>query len=357
MARKRILFIGEGLDLPESHLLRGLKNAGHHVELMVRPGCANADALKEEGVHVHPLTLVRKVDFAGIRAIRSRLGEGQFDVMHTLLNRPLSNGLLASRGMAVKRVAYRGIVGNLSRFNPGSWLTYLNPSVDRIVCVCHAVRKGLLAMRLPPERSVTIYKGHDVNWYHAADRASLARFGIPDDAFVIGSSANMRPRKGIHVLLEAAKNVRADRPVHFLLVGRIQDKLLSRTAMPAQLARRVHFTGFRLDAPALMGACDAIVLPSLKREGLARSVIEAMSQSVVPVVTDCGGSPELVRHQRDGLVVPPGDARALREALNLLLSDPGLRARMGASARTRIEKDFSIGSTVAEHIRLYESLT
>ncbi len=355
-AQKRILFIGEGLDLPESHLLRGLKDAGHHVELMVRPDSVNGEALKKEGFHVHPLTLVHKVDFAGIGAIRSRLTEGRFDVMHTLLNRPLSNGLLASMGMGVKRVAYRGIVGNLSHFNPGSWLTYLNPSIDRIVCVCHAVRKGLLAMGLPQDRPVTIYKGHDVTWYHPVHRASLSEFGIPGDAFVIGSSANMRPRKGIHVLIQAAERVSAHRPVHFLLVGRIQDKLLSRLSMPAQLAERVHFTGFRFDAPALMGACDAFVLPSLKREGLARSLMEAMSQSVVPVVTDCGGSPELVRHEQDGLVVPPGDAHALSQALTLLLNDPGLRARMGASARTRIEKDFSIQQTVAEHIRLYESL-
>lgn len=89
---------------------------------------------------------------------------GSFIEMHRLDKRATMNGLWAARGMAVKLVAYRGIVGNLSYFDPLSWLYLLNPRIDRIICVCEAIRQYLLGlgmpgMRLRREVPVTIHKG------------------------------------------------------------------------------------------------------------------------------------------------------------------------------------------------------
>lgn len=352
----RIVFIAETLDLPESHLIRGLKQAGLHVEVMLDPSSRHIDALTQEGVPTHALTLRRRVDPEGIRRIRRVLKSGAFDIMHTLLNRPLSNGLIASRGLRIKRIAYRGIVGNLSMFNPGSWLTYLNPRIDRIVCVCEAVRKKMLSLRIPPSRLITIYKGHDISWYPRSVPVDLSEFRIPADAYVVGSAAHMRPRKGMAVLMRAAERVAADRPVHYLLVGRIEDKRLERLSIGEATAERIHFTGERRDAPHLMGACDVFVLPSLRREGLARAAMEAMAQQIPAVVTRCGGSPELVRHGRDGLVVAPGDEEALAEALTTLLADADRRREMGISAQRRIQQDFHISRTIRKHLRLYQGL-
>src|SRR5690606_42011062 len=68
------------------------------------------------------------------------------------------------------------------------------------------------------------------------------------------------------------------------------------------------------DLPAIAAAADLFVLPSIKREGLARSLIEAMILGTPPIVTDCGGSPELVVHEESGLVVPVRDSAALAAA-------------------------------------------
>src|SRR5690606_17850887 len=122
--------------------------------------------------------------------------------------RALSNGLLAVRPFPhVKVVAYRGIVGNVSLLSPVSWLRNLNPRIDRIVCVAEAIRRHfldlrLLGYRLPPEKFITIYKGHDPAWYRGSP-ADLTEFSIPPDAFVVGCVANMRPRKGVEVLVRA----------------------------------------------------------------------------------------------------------------------------------------------------------
>ena len=126
-------------------------------------------------------------------------------------------------------------------------------------------------------------------------------------------------------------------------------------ASPA--AERIHVLGYRSDAPALTAACDVFVLPSTKREGLARSLIEAMAYGVAPVVTDCGGSPELVVHGVSGLRRARRRrrcARARRSARST--TTPALRARLGAAARERIGRDFRIEDTIAKTLALYRSL-
>ncbi len=353
----RIMFIAEMLDLPDAQLIRGLKQSGIDVEVMLNPSSRHIDALTQGGIPTHALTLRKRIDLPAIHRIRSYLKSGGFTLIHGLLNRPLSNGLFAARGLPVKCVAYRGIVGNISRLNPASWLTYLNPRIDRIVCVCEAVRKYLLSKRIPPSRLTTIYKGHDISWYLNQTPPNLAEFGIPPDAYVIGCAAHIRPRKGIDVLLKATAHVSADKPVHYLLVGPVKDKGVLQRVLKDQQADRVHFIGPRQDAPRLMGACHVFVLPSLRREGLPKAVIEAMAQKVPVVVTRCGGSVELVRHGRDGLMVTPGDHEALARALNTLLAEPDRRRQMGASAQQRIQQDFHISQAIRKHIRLYQELT
>jgi glycosyltransferase involved in cell wall biosynthesis len=122
-------------------------------------------------------------------------------------------------------------------------------------------------------------------------------------------------------------------------------------------AERIQVLGYRQDAPALTAACDVFVLPSTKREGLARSLIEAMAYGVAPVATDCGGNPELVVHGVSGLLVPVGDAAALAAAIGKLHDDPALRRRLGAAARERIGRDFRIEDTIEKTLALYRTLS
>jgi glycosyltransferase involved in cell wall biosynthesis len=261
----------------------------------------------------------------------------------------------------VKIVAYRGIVGNVSFFSPVSWLRFLNPRIDRIVCVADAVRDHFLRMRpallrMPAERLVTIHKGHSLDWYRAAP-ADLVAVGVPRGSFAIACVANYRPRKGIEVLVDALGRLDDSTSAHLLLIGGGMDApRLTRQIAASPAAERIHVLGYRKDAPSLTAACDVFVLPSTKREGLARSLIEAMAYGVAPVVTDCGGSPELVQHGVNGLVVPVADSAALAAAIRTLHDDRALRARLGAAARERIGRDFRIEDTIAKTLTLYRTL-
>jgi len=239
-------------------------------------------------------------------------------------------------------------------------MRYLNPRIDRIVCVCEAIRQWFLRMqpaflRMPPERPVTIHKGHKLEWYADAP-VDLSQFGIPADAFVIGCAAAYRPRKGIEYLIDAMGLLPDDIPAHLLLIGKMDAEELTRKIDACPAADRIHRSGYRTDAPAVTAACDVFCLPSTKREGLPRAVIEAMAYRVPPVVTNSGGSPELVVDGESGYVVPIKDARALADAFEWLYRDPDLRRRMGDAAHERIATAFRNEDTVRKTIALYKEL-
>lgn len=349
----RILFVAEGLDRVEAAVIEGLAGSGAAIDLLLGD-LSGLTPGPHQNLRVTGLPMRRRHDLHAIRCIRRHMAEEGYDIVHCLRNnRPLTNTLVAIRGKTTPLIAYRGTVGHLSRLNPVSWTSYLNPRIDRIVCVSNAVREYLLTMRVPAQRVVTIHKGHDPAWYDGASPADLAQFGIPPDAFVVCCVANIRRDKGIDVLIRSLQHLPADNRVHLLLVGNVADTSV-RFVADADTGQLVHFAGYRQDAPDIVAASDLFVMPSLRREGLPRSVIEAMCLRVPPIVTRVGGMPELVEDGLSGVVVPPSDPAAIAAAIRRLISDPEMKVRLGEEARRRIEGTFSIDRTIAATKRLYE---
>jgi glycosyltransferase involved in cell wall biosynthesis len=361
MGGVRVLAITGAADRPETGAFVGLHRAGVDLKVLLWPESAHLSWLRDAGVPYEFFKLNSKWDWQGIKAIRSHMQRHDSQVLYLLRKRAITNGIRAARGSDAKIVLYRGIVGNLSYGNPVDWMSFLNPRVDRIVCVADAVRRSLLelggfGMRLQPERLTTIYKGHDLDWYRE-DAADLEEFGILPGAFVLSCVTNVRPRKGIPLFIDSLAALPVDPAVHILLVGKGMDSpSIGRRIAHSPHRDRIHVLGFRFEAPRLIAASDVLVLPSLRREGLPRSVIEAMAYETTPVVSDSGGNPELVEHECSGLVFPAGDVDALGRALLSLYDDRENCRRLGEQARLRIASDFRVESTVDRTLDLYNEL-
>ncbi len=169
--------------------------------------------------------------------------------------------------------------------------------------------------------------------------------GIATDEIVIGTVARLEPVKGVEYLIRAAALLRHRLPearLRFLIVGggaleaALRD--LSGSLAPADL---FLFTGFRNDAAALMGAMDIYVQPSLN-EAMGRAPLEAQALGLPAVVSSVCGLPDVIREGETGLAVKPADPAALAAALEKLIAEPELRARMGAAAKSwALAKDAS----------------
>ncbi len=179
-----------------------------------------------------------------------------------------------------------------------------------------------------------------------ADPAVVAaiktRFGDRPLVFALG---RLVPYKGFDVLVDAAAMLPGDAVVVIGGAGPLGDALAARIAA-AGLSQRVFLPGRIPDAElaAWLAACDVFCLPSVSRAEMFGIVqLEAMAGGKPVVSTDIPGSgvPWVNRHGETGLVVPPGDAKALAGALVALLTDPSLRARLGQGGLDAVAGRFS----------------
>ena len=244
-----------------------------------------------------------------------------------------------------------------------------------------AVRRDALAHeRVDPAKIHVIYNGVDLD---AFDRSGTAVSAVIDSSlsgtavsavidlaelrrnltlapgdFVVVAVANLHPYKGHEDLIRAAATLATDHPhLRVLLPGRDQGARQSLEKLIAELgvAENVRLLGERKDIPALLALADVVVHPS-HEEGFSNSVLEGMASGKPMIVTNVGGNPEAVRDGIDGLVIPPRDPEALRDALARLITDPDLRRQMGASSRHRIETDFSMPRLVDRFAQWYADL-
>jgi glycosyltransferase involved in cell wall biosynthesis len=117
----------------------------------------------------------------------------------------------------------------------------------------------------------------------------------------------------------------------------------------------VHLLGFRPDVADVLAAVDVAVFSS-DREGSPLAVLESMAAGKAIVATSVGGIPALVQNEEHALVVPSGDATALAEAIERLLQDEALRARIGRNAQDRQRREFDVQTMLESLEDLYEQL-
>ncbi len=207
---------------------------------------------------------------------------------------------------------------------------------------------------------VPIGNGVDTRAFKPGDAEVRARIraslGIPDTAVAIGIIGRMVSEKGYIEFFDAASRIAPARPkVFFVAIG---DRLPSDHAGSIDqaleearrtLGSRLILTGLRSDIPDLLAALDIFTLPSY-REGMPRTIIEAMMMALPVVATDIRGSREEVVDGETGLLVPVRDSVALADALQTLVDDPHTRTRMGSAGRARALALFDESRVVARQI-------
>lgn len=230
---------------------------------------------------------------------------------------------------------------------------------DRVIVSAESVREFYLRqLHADPAKVDVIYNAVEWNQLEttAGRRDVRLALGIPGDELVLGVIARLTEQKGHSYLLEALAGTPRLSRVHLVVVGNGPlDGELKQRADALGLRERVHFVGARRDLGNLLSAFDVFVLPSLW-EGLPLSLVLAMGAGLPVVATAVAGIPEVVEHDRTGLLVPPGKTAALGEALARLTADPDLRARLGRAGRASVVPRFGVESYVTALTALYDRL-
>ena len=354
----KVLYCCSFIDNCELAYLTGLAKRGVKY-YVVAPDVPNFQKLKERNLVKHLTFKTKsKLSIGAIVKFKELIKNFKPDVIHCVDGKSLSCVIIALRLLKsnIPLIAYRGTMGNLSRWDLGTWLAHRNPRINKITCVSDAVRKSLIENGIPKEKLITVYKGHSLDWYQEKYSIDKHMLNIGNNDKLISCVANDRPHKGLHVLIKAFHNVK-NQNSHLLLIGNIKSKKLINLCNSGKNKDRIHILGYIPNAWMVSGATDIFVMPSTAREGLARSVIEAMAQGVPAIVSDIGGLPEIVRNRKDGFVVKGGDVEALANALDKLVSNEKLLNDFSKSAKERIEKSFNTLTTQEKLLSLYKVLS
>lgn len=179
-----------------------------------------------------------------------------------------------------------------------------------------------------------------------------AKEGFGQDDVLIACVARFFPQKNHHTLLIAFAQLQNSNAKLLLAGDGYLESEVRAQADQLGIGDRVHFLGRRDDVAAILASVDLVALASLW-EGNPLSVMEAMAAGRACAMTSVGAIPELMEHGRSGLIAPPGNAKALAEAMQVLVNDRALRQRIGVAARQRALAKFDHQVMVNAYQDLY----
>lgn len=336
---------------PEGSMLDRVRAFGriatHEVPHLIRP--------------VRPLA-----DTRAYRELKALIDDIKPDVVHSHSSKAGILGRLASWNARCKPAVVHTIHG--PPFLPGKAVSNAVYTVaeriaakrcDAIVSVADAMTRQFLERRIGrPALYTTVRSGVDIEPYlasHPTRDEVRERFGIEPHEFVVGTVARLAEDKGHDDLLDAlGEDLKANDHWRLLWVGDgyLRQRLEERIAAMA-LTGRVVFTGLvpPAEVPGMLRAMDVLAHPSY-REGLPRTVTQALLAGVCPVAYDCDGTPEICRHKQTGWLIPTGDKAGLGEGIRHLAAKPDERLALAAAGREVAGREFSATAMVAglEHV-------
>lgn len=336
------------------HIIAGAKEGGaeHHM-------LENVLALAEAGVEQHVVTRdhapdrLARLTAAGVThstadfsrlfrwptqsAIRRAAKSFKPHVIHHWMGRA---GTFALKEWRARNLGWYGGYYKLSRFANCDWQA----------AVTSDIVKHIIAQGAPAERAVTL---HNYASLEPGPPVSRAEFDTPADAPLILALARLHWKKGLDTLLEALAGI-PDAYAWIAGDGPLEAKLKAQ-AEELGVAARVRWLGWRTDRAALLAACDVVAFPS-RYEPFGNVTIEAWGAGKPLVVADAVGPAATVTPDLNALMVPKNDVSALREALQRVIDDPALAARLAEAGRQTYEAGYTKAAFVRNAMALYEQI-
>jgi glycosyltransferase involved in cell wall biosynthesis len=337
----------------------GAKVAGIEVSVgYLHAGTGAARRLRKTGVepvHVPTTSLLKRADRL---AVRDHIAAIDPDVLHTQLGYSDLLGGLAARRLGIPSVSTLHVMewGRSLRDRMKLQLMALarRHCAARVIAVSEAARLSYLDAGWDrPERVVTVHNGIADATVPGEGPRIRRELGLASEDLLVAMVSVLRRGKGHEIAAAAVASLQERFPrLRLLVLGEGPDRAEIERGL-APLGERAILTGHRDDVLAVLDAADVLIHPS-SVDAFPTALLEAMAARVPAVATDVGGIPEIIRDRETGVLInAPPTAGQLSSALAPLLSDAGLRTRLGAAARRRFEAQFTVDSWLERLMAVY----
>lgn len=344
---------GAGSVTSTLHLSLGLQAAGVLVRFVCPPGSEVEALARAGGLEVHPLGLRPRALRTNALALAEILERTPVDLVNSQSARDR------------QALAWLGLTGRLTvplvvtRRQMPRTLFLENWAVSqvavRVVAVSRPVAEALVRRGTPRRKLAVIPNGLissrvDVPIAPAALEAWRARIAWDSGRPTVGVVSR---RKDQAVVLRALDRIRT--PAHLVLAGVGPDAGLAELTARVPARHLVTALPYTPEVRPLYELLDVVLLPS-RIEGLSQALLEAMALGKPVIASAAAGNLDLITEGVDGLLVPPLDPAAWAAAVESLLGDPVLAARLGAAARRTARETFALAHTVRRTLELYREV-
>jgi len=323
--------------------------------------------LKHLGIPVDFVYIKHLRDPLNIFHILAYLKEHQPDIIHTQLEFSDTLGNIAAKLLGIPSVSTLHTI-ELPQTGTSTYWRHqlrwfsLRNFCARIIAVSdktreHHIRYG----KLPQNKTVTLYNGIDLNKFQNINMQSLEEkrqsLNHLTESQIICTVAVLREPKGIQYMIKALPTIIENIPNATYLVigdGAYKQELQS-LAKECDVEEHVIFAGHRTDIPELLALSEVFVLPTLG-DALPTVLIEAMAAKIPIVASEVGGVPEIVTHEKTGLLIPPADSSKLANACLQILQSETLAKELTLNAFEVVQQKFNVQSQVKQLSDIYQQL-
>jgi len=333
--------------------------------LQSRLGNPVAGELVKRGI---PVELIRVDNLHSINQILNLfryVRKNHPDILHTQLETSDILGSMISRLLGIPSVCTLHTLSapskkRTSRLRNLIRRVSLQLFSTKIIAVSDVTRKHFIKLGMKPDKLITLYNGIDLSKFNITRSLPNARKSLLDlnhNDIVLITVAVLREPKGIHYMIRALPSVlNKFSGAHYVVVGDGDYRQpLEELARSLGVADRVLFLGYKENIPELLSASDLFVFPTLN-DALPTVLLEAMAAGLPVVASEVGGVPEILMHEKNGLLVPPANVPCLIDACDRLLSDHRMANQMKEAGREVIMKRFDINQQVDNLKNLYFQL-
>lgn len=329
----------------------GMMQRGYQVTLLCPPQATIFKAAQERGLPVEALPIARK-NLTGLIALRNRLATTNADVIIT--HSSTDSWLTALASLLVRHpppmVRLRHISAAVANNFPTRWL--YGTASRMVITTGEGIRTRLIEINgIPPKQIISIPTGIDLEQFCPQDQtAARILTGLPESVPIIGIVATLRSWKGHLDLLEAFATLQNQEALLVIIGDGPQREVLAQRIIELAIpANRVRMTHHQENIPTWLNALDLFVLPSYANEGVPQALMQAMACGLAVISTPIGGIPEMIQPDITGILTPPRQIAALRQAMDTLLANPQQRRQLGEAARRKAKTSCSM-STMLERM-------
>ncbi len=355
-----------GLEMYPLVLSRALRERGNDVSVLAPPGSPLAREILQRGdIPLFTISGIKYIDLSAIYRIARLISKQGINIVHLHHSSDLwlvVPASLLSTGPGLLFTSQMSSVYNKKDL----FHRFLYRHIDLAIAITEDGRRKMLqSCPLPPDRTLTLHYGVDLNRFNPSlynREKERIRFGLDGKERVVGLLGRIDPWKGQKEFLLASEKVLAVLPdIKFVIAGQSDrenkeyEQELRGLVQKRGMGEKVIFTGFIKDTPSFLSCLDLFVMPSY-HEAFGMVLIEAMAMGIPVIGTKAGGVPEIIEDGQNGLLVPPREVDSLAEAMKKLLFSKILSMDLARRGREKVKERFSLSLHTERIEEIYDLL-